>query len=341
MIKRNNQEQVEEKVEQEPVDVEQIETIDTTHEEEVEVPEEHFDFSDDLLKSVDTYKKQYNNMVITNRWIGIGLGVIAITFIVLVLVLWQQALGNGGTIGVLVGIVAVMVIYNFVGKRVIQVKAAAHIENYFKIILGFLLDDERITNVVNEIKGKLPLEVVNESRTYLNVANCGSRNLTTFKFEDNDFSMSEVAFQVQNKRSFNAVFVGKFIQSPNTLEFPGRVLVCIKGTSEYYRKPDDIEGMKVVSENSRMVIYSSYDKYKTLLTKEVLDKLAQFRVNNTLISAFLSIKPGCTYFGLDLGNSVMDLPSNDHDFDIEGNKQVKGHFKRAIEIMNLINKKGK
>ena len=339
MIKRKDElSNLEDVVEGEVTPISEEETREIPSEEEEDlIPNIKAENITDVLKqTIEQSSKSYHNLQVLNRWIAIVLGSLAIVFVCLAAFLWLRTIGTGWTIGIIVLVMGVVVAHNFIGKAIIKRKGAEFLEVYYKVLLNYFLDDDRYQAVINNAKGKLPLETIQDTRTYVNLASSTSRNITNFTLNEHRYCLSEAAFFVQDKnKKMTPTFVGKLIAVDNTLEFPGRILISIKGKSDYFCPLTDTAGLSVVMDTNRMVIYSSYDKYRHIITKEVLDALSQLKVDNNFISYFISIKSGVTYIGMDLGNELMDLPT-DKPFNDELNAVLKARLNKAIDICEMI-----
>lgn len=292
----------------------------------------------EYAKIVDKARLDYISASKVNRWLSIGVFILVIALIcVIYFVLYQNKYINDTIMVVLLVIVCVcMLLYTFFGKNLLNRKAVKYISLYYNEIIKDTLTSCGAVDIVNEPKGKIDKSLFIDARVYLNIEAVGSRNVSYFSINSNKYMMAEVAGQIKGKKRMESIFVGRFIDSKNELDIPGRILISVKGNSELYRPVDDIEGLSNVGENKKYVIYSNYNHYKDILKKSVIDLIEQFRIDNLLLDLWISIQAGKTSIGLDLGNELMDLPV-DKPFNYANNNRLKEITMLAMKIIDTIN----
>ncbi len=341
MIKRKTDEQIatenkldENKAIEETKELKKDETLDLKESEETS--EKVYDIDKDFVKQLDEQKKQYNKSMTLNRVLSIVVMIAVLVMATLIFTIWLKALGEVVSIILVVVCCVVLLVYNFVGKKLISKKAAKYIEAYYSILISHFLAFEGISEVNNTAKGKIDKQIFIDSRSYLDIVDTGSRNVTTFKYKEDKYTMAEVAAQIKGKKYLEAIFVGKLLYCDNKLNFPGRVLISVKGKNDLWKPVDDIQGLSVVGENKRFIIYSNYEKYRTILTREVITLIEGFYVNAHLFDVFISIQAGRTYVGLDLASDLMDIPTN-KDYAAQPNEALGENIERAVKLIDAIN----
>lgn len=345
MIKRKNDinntdEKIEDKVE-EKAEVKESKAKKLSVDEEGfaingEIKSVDFD-STDFAKDVDNERVNYLKISKISRLVSTG---ILIGTLVAVILLWTLLMKKNEalTLGLVITLIILVILYNYFGKKFLDRKALTYVSNYYEKVNKYIFNLDKISNVSIEPKGKLDQNIIKDARLYKNIERVSSRNLTFFDFNGDRVSGAEISIERRGEKRMETLFVGKSYEFQNNLDFPGRILISIKGKHEFCRSLTDIEGLDIVENSEKLLVLSNYDKTKQIVVKQAIDELKKLRVGNDLLDAFISIRSGKTVIGLDFSNEIMNLPI-DQPFKQENVDFQKECIQVMLKVVELINKK--
>ncbi|MEG2269968.1 MAG: hypothetical protein RR909_03420 [Bacilli bacterium] len=298
----------------------------------------------EYVKVVDDARLHYLGLAKKMKYINYGILALILVSIVLVFIFLigkgtkENNLNIIGTV-VVVLLLAAVLGYNFFSKRFLNKKAIDYVQVYYKHIINTIFSDESFSDLENDPKGKIDPELFKSSRVFNGIKAVGSRNVTHVKHNGVPFMLFDASAEVQGPKRLEPVFLGKVLHFENALDFPGRILISVKGTSKYYIRPNDIEGLTVLAETDGYVIYSNYEKANKLITKSVLNEISKYKVNENLIDIFISVSKGNTFVGIDLSDKEMNIPV-DTAFNAAAFENTKQYILQGISIIEKIEKNG-
>lgn len=295
----------------------------------------------EYAKDVDDARLHYLGLAKKMKYLNIGIMIAVIIGVVLsfVLLIGKKTDTNHFDI---IGIVLVFVlligvlVYNFFAKRFLNSKAFEYINVYYKKIISTIFDENEFLDVQNSPKGKIDPELFKQSRVFVGIKSIGSRNVTYLKHNGEEVMICDASAEIQGPKRLEPVFLGKFIHHENKLDFPGRIIISVKGKSKFYVKPTDVEGLSVLADTDKYIVYSNYEKANRIITKNILAAISRFETNENLIDVFISVIKGHTFIGIDLSDKEMNIPV-DAAFNIHSFDKLKENVLRAIDIVEAIN----
>ena len=251
----------------------------------------------------------------------------------------NQAVKIGGYC--LAGAVLVaMLIYYIFTKDKFPKASREYIATVTDLINTYAFSDERFTELKVYPNKKLTKTELEVDRVYKNSSDIGSRNFISGKFDGHQFEVSEnVLYSInpEKKNQRSVAFLGKYISIENNKKFEGRYIFNLKGANpeKLVDQPNDIDDLKVISEDDRLVVYSSNDKpVKDVFGTKFLSELKEFQTDERLLNFIIVVWSGHTGIYMSYDDAVTVLPF-EHEFNKEAQDRYKADLVRALELATL------
>ena len=225
-------------------------------------------------------------------------------------------------------------IFSYVSRKKIEVKMKDYFKKFYENTNAYVFSDPDIKNVTGAVENKLPAESFNAAGLYKDVVQVGSRASFQFEYKGLNCSISDAAGQTKGpKGTLQTIYVGKFIQCPSTYQ-GGTCIVYLKGNNRAL-PPTSLKDYSLIEDHKDMIVYGE-EGAKRALTKKVRDAIAQFRTNDILCDAAISIKDGHAYIALGYEDTLMVLPM-DKSFNPNPTAQFKNDFEKVLDLISVLN----
>ena len=339
---------IEKKVE-EPVEEPKVE--EKTPEPEPEKPAEparprqdHYDYDDPRLAAIEDarirWNKSYRKMSMIKTFVAIGsLAVIILGWIIPTVTMKDAgALPLYIALGIaLVGISAVLV-FSLIQRKKDKQFVGEYFQAYYNNINEYAFDGLGIENIQGDYTNKVTDDEVNACGLYPGANSIGSRESITFTYKNMDCALADMAIQKSGTKGLATVFVGKYLRTHNSLEFPaeGRLMLYFKGNDRAI-PPLAIEGLSPIEEKSKFAVYGPAT-LKKVLTHKIKTALNQIHTDSLLVDVAITIESGRTYWCLGYEDDLMVLPSKE-PFDPHYVQGYKAQIQQILNIALLMNEK--
>ena len=298
-----------------------------------------YDYGDERLSNIekdrDIFYHQYKK---SNIWkYSVSAFCIAVIIIGYVLPLSIEAWKSYQmpiTLSVLAAGVLGLGIFSYVSRKKIEVKMKDYFHKFYENTNAYVFSNPEVKNFAGAVEDKLPTEIFNAAGLYKDVTQVGSRASYQFDYKGLGCAISDAAGQTRGKKgALNTVFVGKFVQAPNTYK-GGACIVYLKGNKRAL-PPTALGDYNLIEDHRDMVVYGETGA-KRALTKKVRAAIAKFQTNDILCDMAISIKEGQTYIALGYEDTLMVLPM-DKPFNPTPTMQYKGDMAKVFNLIGALN----
>ena len=323
-IKENELEKVEEVVEeQEPASEPQETTYSSKYLQEIE---------DARQKFLKVYQTQN-----TFKWIVSAFSIVAIIFgFIFFPQLVTGTAGMAGMISIGVGAILLTLVYSIYTKRNMDKKMKAYFGLYYDCINNFVFEGEDFANITSQFPGRIQEEAFNDNNLFKDVSSVGSRGFTEFEYKGTPIAICDAAAQTMVDRRAKPVFVGKYLYAAAEYKYDDPLYVYFRGDQRSL-PPTNLEGIKVVSDDERIVIYSNNKDWKKVITKEVKDLFSKIQMNNYFVDLSISLQKGRVFVCMGYDDPLMILPLQ-KEFDPKPNEQFKKDVYNVLDLIKEFNK---
>lgn len=321
------------------IEEESLEAVVEGSEEVVETPQVIGANEESIIKAVNEGKEAYLVEVKKQKRINL---IVTITLIVVLIGAFGLLIGLSKTyewityVSLLIMIIATggSFLFSRSSRKLLTKKAMAFMKLYFTQINKYIYNDANFKDVVTMPNEELKKDVFVNARFYKGIQATKSRNFVSSIYNNKKMVSCDIAGSILVKNKTSPMFLGKFIDIDNDYDKNFVILFQLKG-KELSRPIDDTEGLKLVEGNNKYVIYTNDEQYKKILTKEVINALTSFKINNRVIDVILSIRKGTTAIGIDYSDEFINIPI-DGNFDIHNTFKAKEDLNKVLKIINAI-----
>lgn len=321
------------------IEEESLEAVVEGSEEVVETPQVIGANEESIIKTVNEGKEAYLVEVKKQKRINL---IVTITLIVVLIGAFGLLIGLSKTyewityVSLLIMIIATggSFLFSRSSRKLLTKKAMAFMKLYFTQINKYIYNDANFKDVVTMPNEELKKDVFVNARFYKGIQATKSRNFVSSIYNNKKMVSCDIAGSILVKNKTSPMFLGKFIDIDNDYDKNFVILFQLKG-KELSRPIDDTEGLKLVEGNNKYVIYTNDEQYKKILTKEVINALTSFKINNRVIDVILSIRKGTTAIGIDYSDEFINIPI-DGNFDIHNTFKAKEDLNKVLKIINAI-----
>lgn len=234
-------------------------------------------------------------------------------------------LGLGGTLG-----------YSIFTRRLMDKKMRNYFNSYYENVAKYVFDKKGYSKAEVQFPGKINLEQFNDCRLYKDVIEVGSRGLTEFEFNKLPMAVVDCAGNVKTEKRMAPVFVGKCLFAAANYKEDDPIVVYLKG-NERSLPPTNLEGMKMVEEEVKYVIYSNSKNWKKTITPDVIKLITAIKTNNNLVDLAISIYGGRVFVMMGYDDPIMILPLQNL-FDSKPIEMYKDDMYKVCKVVEALNK---
>lgn len=297
-------------------------------------------YSHKSLQTIEDTRVVFWNSYKTHNTLKFLVTVIClVAIIVAFIVIPSLNLGGIGTgLTVVIAIVALGLTYGysvFVRKK-FDKKMKDYFVLYFNCINDFALGSKEFSKVDLKKPGKITLEEFNECKLYKDVCEAGSRGLTSFKYNKTDMSIVDCAGNVKAEKRIKPIFVGKMVRAKASYKGDKPVFVYLKGNDRAL-PPTNVQDVKNVFEDKKMVIYSDSKTWNKVITASVMKKLNAVKTETVLVDLAISIYGGKLFVMMGYDDPLMVLPLQ-CEFNPAPVEKYKKDILAVSELVEALNK---
>jgi len=262
---------------------------------------------------------------------------IIVAFIVFPKVLSDKPkLQTGLTIMVAIVALAGTYGYSVFVRRKFDRKMKLYFDLFFNSVNEYVFSEKGFSEVELQNPGKISLDEFNECKLYKDVVEAGSRGLTNFKYNKLGVSIVDCAGNVKAEKRMRPVFVGKMVRAKASYEGETPVFVYLKG-NERALPPTNLEEVKNVFEDQKLVIYSNYKDWKKVVNTSVMKALEAIKVDKILVDVAISIYSGKVFIMMGYDDPLMVLPLQT-EFNTKPTEIYKNNMACIAKLLEALNK---
>ncbi len=316
--------------EQETPDVEP--SIEEPQNEEISYESEH-------LANIETnraeFLKFYHGQNIWKWVVGLAALVIILVDFLVVPNFFPESFNGGARFAILLVIAGIAIAgvgtYTILIKKSLNKKMKAYFANYYTESNNYVLEAEGFSEAELQSPDKIEQVQFDENKIYFNVANVGSRGLTTFRYHEKPMYFCDCAAQTKIEKAVKPVFVGKYLVGDCKYAEQDPIIIYIKG-DERSLPPTNVEEVSLVLNEKDLFIYSNNKNWNKTVNSKVVKALQKIKPNEYLIDVTISLVNDKAYFCLGYDDKLMVLPLQ-QVYDAAPIMQFKKDF---IDFVNLL-----
>ena len=314
--------------------------------EEEEIPrrpkQKSYEYDDERLAAVENARILWNKSYRRRSLVKMIIAVAVLAVIVTGWLVPTLTMPNAGptplyiSLGIAgVGIVAILIV-GFFQKKKDREGIAQYFVSYYNSVNDYVFDGLNISALQGTYEDKVSEAEVEACGLYPGFTQVGSRDNITFTYMNMDCALADMAVQKNAVKGLQTVFVGKFLRTHNTMNFPtdGRLIIYFKGNKRSI-PPLAIEGQTPLEEHAKYAVYGPAP-LKKVLTHRLKTELNQIQTDALLVDVAISIEPGRTFWSLGYEDDLMVLPNQDA-FDPYYVMEHKKQLKTILDIALMMN----
>jgi len=226
--------------------------------------------------------------------------------------------------------------YSLYVRKKFERKMKVYFELYFNCINEYVFGEKYYSEVELQKPGKITLDEFNECKLYKDVIETGSRGLTTFKYGEYEVSVVDCAGNIKADKRMKPVFVGKMVRAKCAYKGEHPIFVYLKGNDRAL-PPTNLEGIKNVFEDQKMVVYSNSKVWNKTVGAAVTKALLAIKTNKILVDVAISMYEGKLFIMMGYDDPLMVLPLQ-QEFDYKPSENYKKDMHAICKLIEVLNK---
>lgn len=233
-------------------------------------------------------------------------------------------------IGMLVGALALTILFTVFARKYIRQKMNAYFNLYYKNINDFVFGDIA-SNIEAQFPGKIQNDAFLDNNLFKDVVDVGSRGLTEFTYNNVPIAVADAAAQIRKDKRLYPAFVGKYLYAASNYKDDDGLYIYFRGDKRAL-PPTNLDGVKTVQEDKKMIIYSNNKEWKKVISSNVKKILTSIEMNKELVDLSISLQKGRIFVCMGYDDPLMVLPLQ-QQFDP---KPTETYKKDVIKVLKLI-----
>lgn len=319
------------------VEEEKVEEVAPVEEKPVEA--EPITYSAKELENIEEARKEFLKVYRTQNTIKWIVSFIAIGAIIFgCIVVPNLGLGNAGLIIMIVTLVtalAATILYTVFARKYINKKMHAYFDYFYENTNNYVFGSS-VKDIKMPFPGKIQDEAFLDNNLYKDVVSVGSRGLTEFVYEDVPVAVADCAGQVRKEKRLYPCFVGKYVYAASNYKYDEPLYIYFKGDKRALA-PTNLEGVKDVLEDKKMIVYSNNKDWKKVLTADVKKILSSISMNKELVDLAVSLQKGRIFVCMGYDDPLMVLPLQ-NQFDPKPTELYKKDIAKVLKLVKELNK---
>lgn len=333
--KTNELEQVVEK--EEVVEEKADEAVEETPIEEVEP----ISYSSTYLENIETERAKFLKIYKvqnTLKWVVSALCIALVIFACIFVPNLNLGSPTGTVlmVSILVGALAGTILYSVFSRKSIQKKMHTYFDSYYENVNHFVFDKKEITNLKAQFPGKIEPVAFTDNNLYKDVIDVGSRGLTEFEYDSVPVAVVDCAASVRKEKRVVPVYVGKYLFAASNYQYDEPTYVYFKGDKRAL-PPTNLDGVKSVLDDKKMIIYSNNKDWKKVISPEVKKILQKIEMNKELVDLSISLQKGRIFVCMGYDDPLMVLPLQ-NQFDPKPTEIFKKDVYNVLDLIKEFNK---
>ena len=204
-----------------------------------------------------------------------------------------------------------MILYYFLSRKKFPLKTKAYVELVADALNKRAFSNQGFKDIQNDKEEKMKLDDVVGDGIYTEAVGINSRNVVHGVYKNHHFLYSELALlrPAQKKQQVPPLFVGRYLSTPNQLEFDGRIVIVIKNPKEPLDLPNAVSDLVVLEEKDNWVVYGKEGaNYHNLIDNKIISQLKKLELGNHLLNVNVVFWGGHTAAYLSYDDAIMSVP---------------------------------
>lgn len=214
--------------------------------------------------------------------------------------------------GLAIGLLIAMFVFVSVIKRKLSNKTQAYVKEYYQKETEFVLKNAEVTDLETLPDDTMEITSMTEARILKDINFVRSRNNVEFVLNDKKIKMSDLLFKIPNpsdKKKDVIAFCGKVLQYHVDKPYDGRTLIYRKTTIPNCYGPNDIEGLEKITDDDKLLVYSSDKNFKKIFSEKLLKEISNIEINENLYDMTISLSGDLVTVALSYADEIMVIPS--------------------------------
>lgn len=320
--------------------------VETSSKEEVieevkqEIAEENepITYSSSYLETIETERARFLSTYRSQnilRWVlsFVSIGLVIFAFIVIPNIMPDNSLVV--SIAILVAALALTIAFSILSKRFLNKKMHEYFALYYQNVNEHVFKDI-VKDMQQQFPGRIEPQAFTDNGLYKEVADVGSRGLLEFEYEGIPVAVVDAAAQARNEKRLVPIFVGKYIYAASSYSYDEPLYIYFKGDKRAL-PPNNLDNVKVVQDDKKMVVYSNSADWKKVLTKEVKSILQSIEMNKELVDLSIALQKGRIFVCMGYDDPLMVLPLQ-KPFNPKPTEIFKKDVRPVLKLIKELNK---
>lgn len=275
-------------------------------------PVENFSYEADSLKNIEEERKKFLAIYKSQSRFRLLLSCIGIVLcVVIFIVVPNLQLPTNAQLPVMLGslgfVLCCLLAYSFYTRKRLSKKMHEYFAYFYKQSNDFVFDGKEYKKVELQNPDKLTMQQFTDCMMYKDIVEVGSRGLTSFEYNKIPTMCCDCAGQIKTQKRIQPVFVGKYIFAPSNYSSEDHMIIYLKGDSRAL-PPTQIEGLKIVIDNEKMVVYTNNKNYAKVLNKELKAAIDKIELSQDLVDLSISLTQGRCFVCMGYDDPLLVIP---------------------------------
>lgn len=304
-------------------------------------PIETFTYENESLLNIENARKEFlTNYKAQNRFrillSCIGIVLCIVIFVVIPNTIKDSKVALPVMLASLGLVLCSLLVYSFYSRRRLQKRMREYFRFFYEEANKFSLEGEDFKEIVQQNPDKLQMQQFTDCGMYKDIVEVGSRGLTSFEYKKIPTMICDCAGQIKTQKRLQPVFVGKYLFAPSNYNDENPLIIYLKG-DERKLPPTNVEGLKKVIDDEKMVVYTNNKNYSKLLSKELKGLLGEVVLDKDLVDLAISLTPGRCFVCMGYDDPLMVIPM-ERPYNPGPITKFKSDLKVIMKIIEVLNK---
>ena len=170
-------------------------------------------------------------------------------------------------ISTLVGALIITIVYTVLSKKYLHKKMREYFALFYDCVNAYVFDED-VKDISMPFPGNIEDQTFFDNNLYKDVVKVGSRGLTEFVYKDIPVAVVDAAAQVRKDKRLYPAYVGKYLFAAANYDYDEPLYIYYKGDKRAL-PPTNLDGVKDVHNDKKMIIYSNNKDWKKVISSSV------------------------------------------------------------------------
>ena len=238
-------------------------------------------------------------------------------------------------VSTLAGALTITILYTVLTKKYLHRKMREYFALYYDNINSYVFDED-VKDITMPSPGNIEDQTFLDNNLYKDVVKVGSRGLTEFVYKDIPVAVVDAAAQVRQDKRLAPAYVGKYLFAAANYDFDEPLYIYYKGDKRSL-PPTNLDGIKDVHEDKKMIIYSNNKDWKKVISSTVKQVLTSIEMHHDLVDLAISFQKGRMFVCMGYDDPLMVLPLQ-QQFDPKPTVEYKKDVYKVLKLIEEFNK---